>query len=99
MKYLLLLILQFTSLLADFYVKDFISDDNINFKNASYEEYKNKLLKEFTIKFNINTEKLKNETYYLTIISDKDFLISTNTNYEIINNTLVVKLDKNQSIQ
>lgn len=97
MKYLLLLILQFTSLLADFYVKDFISDDNINFKNASYEEYKNKLLKEFTIKFNINTEKLKNETYYLTIISDKDFLISTNTNYEIINNTLVVKLDKNQS--
>lgn len=98
MKYLLLLILFISNLQAHYFIKDYISEDNINFKEASFTEYKTKKIKEFTIKFKIDLEELKNRINYLTIVSDKNSLIYTNANYEIINNTMVIKLDSNQKM-
>lgn len=97
MKYLILFILLLSNLYSFDFIKDYISEDNINFKEASYQEYIAKNLKEFTIKFKINKENLRDKTYYLTIVSDKNSLIYTNTKYEIINNIIVVKLDKFQN--
>lgn len=52
MRYLILLFLFFSNLYSHFLLDDFISEDNLTFKKASFSEYKNKELKEFTIKFN-----------------------------------------------
>jgi signal transduction histidine kinase len=96
MQYLFLFILLLSNLSAHNFIQDYIAENHINYKKAYYEEYKNKQLKEFTIKFKIDLEKLENKINYLTIVSDKDSLIFTNTKYEIINDIIVVKLDKNQ---
>lgn len=99
MKSILFLILFFTNLYSNnfgYFIKDYISEDNINFRELKYEDYGNLILDEFTIKFELDFEKLENKTYYLTIVSDKDSLIYTNIKYEIINNIIVVKLDKFQ---
>ncbi|MFW0702955.1 sensor histidine kinase [Aliarcobacter butzleri] len=99
MKSILFLILFFTNLYSNnfgYFIKDYISEDNINFRELKYEDYGNLILDEFTIKFELDFEKLENKTYYLTIVSDKDSLIYTNIKYEIINNIMVVKLDKFQ---
>lgn len=96
MKYLILLFLFFSNLYSHFLLDDFISEDNLTFKKASFSEYKNKELKEFTIKFKVNLGKLKNETHYLAIVSNKDSLVHTNTQYEIINNVMLIKLDDKQ---
>ncbi|MDN5102799.1 hypothetical protein O8C99_06340 [Aliarcobacter butzleri] len=99
MKSILFLILFFTNLYSNnfrYFIKDYISEDNINFRELKYEDYGNLILDEFAIKFELDFEKLENKTYYLTIISDKDSLIYTNIKYEIINNIIVVKLDKFQ---
>ena len=93
MKYLLLLILFLSNIYCNDFIKDYISQDNINFQEASYEKFKTLKLKEFFIKFNLDLKPLKDKTYYLTIVSDKNSLIYTNTKYEIINNIIVVKLD------
>jgi len=97
MKKLLLLILFLSNLYGQYYIQNYISEDHSNFKEAFYEEYKNKQLKEFTIKFKIDLDKVQNKTNYLTIISDKNSLVFANTKYEIINDIIVVKLDKNQN--
>ena len=89
MKSILFLILFFTNLYSNnfgYFIKDYISEDNINFRELKYEDYGNLILDEFTIKFELDFEKLGNKTYYLTIVSDKDSLIYTNIKYEIINN-------------
>ena len=96
MKYLILLFLFFSNLYSHFLLDDFISEDNLTFKKASFSEYKNKELKEFTIKFKVNLGKLKNETHYLAIVSNKDSLVHTNTQYEIINNVMLIKIDDKQ---
>jgi signal transduction histidine kinase len=96
MQYLFLFTLLLSNLSAHNFIQDYIAENHINYKKAYYEEYKNKQLKEFTIKFKIDLEKLENKINYLTIVSDKDSLIFTNTKYEIINDIIVVKLDKNQ---
>ena len=96
MRYLILLFLFFSNLYSHFLIEDFISEDNLTFKEASFIEYENKEIKEFTIKFKVDLKKLENETYYLAIISNKDSLIYTNTQYEIINNVMVIKLDDKQ---
>ena len=75
MRYLLFFILSFSNLYAQYYIQNYIAEDHTNFKKASYNEYKNKQLKEFTIKFKIDLDKIKNETNYLTIVSDKDSLV------------------------
>jgi signal transduction histidine kinase len=97
MKKLLLLILFLSNLYGQYYIQNYIAEDHSNFKEAFYEEYKNKEVKEFTIKFKIDLEKVQNKTNYLTIISDKNHLVFANIKYEIINDTIVVKLDKNQN--
>ncbi|MCT7909727.1 sensor histidine kinase [Arcobacter lacus] len=99
MKSLIFFILFFSNLYAHnfgYFIKDYISEDDINFKELKYEDYQNVILDKFTIKFELDFEKLENKTYYLTIVSDKDSLIYTNVKYEIINNIIVVKLDKFQ---
>lgn len=99
MKSILFLILFFTNLYSNnfgYFIKDYISEDNINFRELKYEDYGSLILDEFTIKFELDFEKLENKTYYLTIVSDKDSLIYTNIKYEIINNIIVIKLDKFQ---
>ena len=97
MKYLILFILLLSNLYSFDFIKDYISEDNINFKEASYQESKSIQLKEFVIKFKIDLKKLQEKTYYLTIVSDKNSLIYTNIKYEIINNIIVVKLDEFQN--
>ncbi len=96
MKYLILLFLFFSNLYSHFLIEDFISEDKLTFKKIFYEEYKTKEVKEFNIKFKIDLKKLQNKIAYLTIVSDKNSLIYTNSNYEIINNIIVVKLDNKQ---
>ena len=89
MKSILFFILFFTNLYSNnfgYFIKDYISEDNINFRELKYEDYGSLILDEFTIKFELDFEKLENKTYYLTIVSDKDSLIYTNIKYEIINN-------------
>ena len=97
MKYLILLILFLNNLYCYDFIKDYISQDNINFQVASYDEAKTKELKEFFIKFDLDLKQLKDKTYYLTIVSDKNSLIYTNTKYEINNNIIVIKLDEFQN--
>lgn len=96
MKHLIFLILLFSNLFAEYYIKDCIAEDHINFKNASYEEYKNKKLKEFTFKFRVDLKQLKDKTNYLVIVSNRKFLVSSNVDYEIKNDLIIVKLDENQ---
>ena len=84
MKKLLILILFLSNLYGQYYIQNYIAEDHTNFKEAFYEEYKNKQLKEFTIKFKIDLEKVQNKTNYLTIISDKSSLVFANIKYEII---------------
>lgn len=96
MKYLLFFLLLLPNLYGNYYIQNYISENHIDFKEAFYEDYKNKELKEFTIKFKINLNKLKNKTNYLSIISDKNSLVFTNTKYEVINDVIFVKLDENQ---
>jgi signal transduction histidine kinase len=96
MQYLFLFILLLSNLSAHDFIQDYIAENHINYKKAYYEEYKNKQLKDFTIKFRLDLEKLGNKINYLTIVSDKNSLIFTNAKYEIINDIIVVKLDKNQ---
>ncbi len=97
MKYLLILSLFLCNLYCNDFIEDYISADNINYQEASYKKFKTKKLKEFFIKFKIDTEQLKDKTYYLTIVSDKNSLIFTNIKYEVINNIIVVKLDEFQN--
>ena len=96
MKYLILFTLFFSSLFSSDLIKDYVAEDHINFKDLSFFEYRNKQLSEFTIKFDVNLEQLKDETYYLTIVSDEKSLIYTNAIYETINDIMVIKLDKYQ---
>lgn len=96
MKYLILFTLFFSNLFSSDLIKDYVAEDHINFKDLSFFEYRNKQLSEFTIKFDVNLEQLKDETYYLTIVSDEKSLIYTNAIYETINDIMVIKLDKYQ---
>ena len=96
MKYLILFTLFFSSLFSSDLIKDYVAEDHINFKDLSFFEYRNKQLSEFTIKFDVNLEQLKDETYYLTIVSDEKSLIYTNAIYETINDIIIIKLDKYQ---
>jgi len=99
MKYLLL----FTLLILNLHASNVDKYDNIDsfvisesgspYKNITYEEYKKKKVKDFTIKFGINKESLKNKVYYLTIIADMKPLISTNAKYKIKDHMIVIKLD------
>lgn len=96
MKYLILFTLFFSNLFSSDLIKDYVAEDHINFKDLSFFEYRNKQLSEFTIKFDVNLEQLKDETYYLTIVSDEKSLIYTNAIYETINDIMIIKLDKYQ---
>lgn len=96
MKYLILFTLFFSSLFSSDLIKDYVAEDHINFKDLSFFEYRNKQLSEFTIRFDVNLEQLKDETYYLTIVSDEKSLIYTNAIYETINDIMIIKLDKYQ---
>ena len=96
MKYLILFTLFFSNLFSSDLIKDYVAEDHINFKDLSFFEYRNKQLSEFTIKFDVNLEQLKDETYYLTIVSDEKSLIYTNAIYETINDIIIIKLDKYQ---
>ncbi|RBQ29868.1 sensor histidine kinase [Aliarcobacter vitoriensis] len=78
------------------FIRDYVSENHVDFKDLQYSEYRNVVLDEFTIKFKLDLEQLGDETYYLTVISDKNSLVYTNVKYEIINSIIVVKLDKYQ---
>lgn len=93
MKYLILFTLFFSSLFSSDLIKDYVAEDHINFKDLSFFEYRNKQLSEFTIRFDVNLEQLKDETYYLTIVSDEKSLIYTNAIYETINDIMIIKID------
>ncbi|RXJ68913.1 histidine kinase [Halarcobacter ebronensis] len=76
----------------------YISEDFKTYKlltKYNYKEYDNVKLKEFSIKMVLKKDELKNETYYMSIISDFDSLIYTNVEYKRVNNIAIIKLDKN----
>ncbi len=94
MKHFLLFILFLSNLYSFDFIKDYISEDNIHFTPASYDEYKTKKIKEFTFKFKIDLENLKEKHSYLAIVSNTNALIYTNFKYETLNNTILIKLDE-----
>lgn len=99
MKYLLFFILLITTVNAsnvDKYdnIDSFvISENGSKYKNITYEEYKEKKLKDFTIKMGINKESLKEKVYYLTVIADMDSLLHTNAKYKLEDHMMIIKLD------
>ena len=99
MKYLLFFILLITTINAsnvDKYdnIDSFVISENGNeYKNITYEEYKKKKVKDFSIKIGINQESLKEKVYYLTVITDMTSLIYTNAKYKIEDHMMVIKLD------
>lgn len=75
--------------------KIFVSEDFINYKELNDKEYYNKKIKQFSIKIELNKEKLKTKDYYIIIVSDTDSLIYTNVKYIRQNHNMLIKLDKN----
>lgn len=70
-----------------------ISENGNEYRNITYEEYKKKKVKDFSIKIGINQESLKEKIYYLTVITDMTSLIYTNAKYKIEDHMMVIKLD------
>ncbi len=70
-----------------------ISEVNKEFKTITYDEYKKRVLKDFTIKLEVDKTTLKDKEYFLTIVSDIDSLKYTNVNYKINNHLMIIKLD------
>ncbi|MDX4028652.1 sensor histidine kinase [Aliarcobacter skirrowii] len=101
MKKLLFLFLLFTNSLSyninniDF-LTAYLSENDKDFKKLNFTEYINKYLKQFTIKFEINKNKILDKTYYLQIVSDKRSIVYSNVDYEIINSYIFIKIDKTQ---
>lgn len=79
MKKLLFLFLLFTNSLSyninniDF-LTAYLSENDKDFKKLNFTEYINKYLKQFTIKFEINKNKILDKTYYLQIVQIKEAL-------------------------
>ncbi|WP_418179690.1 7TM diverse intracellular signaling domain-containing protein [Aliarcobacter lanthieri] len=99
MKTIILLILLFSNMYSynyKLFIKDYVSEDHINYKELNNDEYRNKTLKEFSIKLELELDKIADKKYYLQIVSDRDSLVYTNVEYEIINSYKFIKLDKNQ---
>lgn len=99
MKHLIFFILFISNLYSyeyEWFIKDYVAEDHIHFKELRFRDYQDKILEEFTIKFELDLERLADNVYYLQIVSNKDSLVYTNVNYEIINNIIFVKLDKYQ---
>lgn len=99
MKYILFFILLITSLHSSDInkynnVSTFeVSEDNKEYKTITYQEYKKKKLKDFTIKIGINKATLKEEPFYLSIITNIDSLQYTNAKYIIKDHMIIIKLD------
>ncbi|MGA1932088.1 sensor histidine kinase [Arcobacter sp. YIC-464] len=97
------LLVFFILFLSNLFASDINKYENINsfkilyddegFKNITYKEYKNKKLKDFTIKLGVNKNTLLNKVYYLTIFDDKESLVSTNISYKNENQMKVIRLD------
>lgn len=99
MKHLIFFILFISNLYSyeyEWFIKDYVAEDHIHFKELRFRDYQDKILEEFTIKFELDLERLADDVYYLQIVSNKDSLVYTNVNYEIINDIIFVKLDKYQ---
>lgn len=99
MKHLIFFILFISNLYSyeyEWFIKDYVAEDHIHFKELRFRDYEDKILEEFTIKFELDLERLADNVYYLQIVSNKDSLVYTNVNYEIINDIIFVKLDKYQ---
>ncbi|WP_026808245.1 7TM diverse intracellular signaling domain-containing protein [Aliarcobacter lanthieri] len=93
---LILIVVNLYSYNSKWFMNVYISLNNIDFRYIKEADYKNLVTDEFTIKFELDLDKLADSEYYLQIVSDRDSLIYTNVEYEIINSYIFVKLDKNQ---
>lgn len=80
-------------------IKEFtISNDFITYKKFTTEDYRREeIFDKVSLKIDFNEDILKNETYYLVVISDIDSLVSTNADYVKKQNIITVKLDKNNT--
>ena len=99
MKKLLILMIFLTNLYSlDYksFIKTYVQTANKDFEELVYKDYYGVVLDEFTIKFKINLEKIEAKTYYLEVVSDKNSLIYANVDYEVVNDYIFVKLDKEQ---
>lgn len=74
--------------------KVYISEDFKTYKLAKYKDYKNKKVEQFSIKVELNKNKISEKTYYLSIVSDYDNLISTNIKYIKNPHQMLIKLDE-----
>lgn len=99
MKKLLILMIFLTNLYSlDYksFIKAYVQTANKDFEELVYKDYYGVVLDEFTIKFKVDLEKIGDKTYYLEVVSDKNSLIYANVDYEVINDYIFVKLDKEQ---
>ena len=78
-----------------FYSEDFKNYIEVKNEDEAYLLVKTKKVKNLSAKFEINKKELKDQVFYLTVVSNLENLVYTNAKYEIINKILVIKLDKN----
>ena len=101
MRYLIILsILCMHLFSADFFrtvIKEInISNDFKTYKKAQISDYRSiEKVKQISIKLNFNNKFLKNDKYYLVVISDIDSLIATNAKYTQKNKIVTILLDQN----
>lgn len=80
-------------------IKSFqVSEDFEIFKEFGkndFLEYKNKKVKKFAVKIELDKSVLKDKEFYLTVISDYEDLLFSNISYVKNNHILISKLDEN----
>ncbi|AXH13121.1 sensor histidine kinase [Halarcobacter bivalviorum] len=74
--------------------KVYISEDFKTYKLAKYKDYKNKKVEQFSIKVELNKNKISKKTYYLSVVSDYDNLLSSNIKYIKTPYQMLIKLDE-----
>lgn len=97
MKYIAFLLLFISSVYGNPYkaIQVLISENQHDYKIATYDEYKHKHVQDFVIKVKLDFSKLPKDEYFLTLVSNTNSLEYTNANYEIINNIMAIKLTEN----
>lgn len=100
MKYLLLLTIFFSNLYSADVNKYknidsfFVSKNQEAYKEITYKEYQKLEFEKFSLKLGVDKKTLKDKTYYLSIITDMDFLQSTNVKYKMNDHMMIIKLDE-----
>ncbi|AXH08802.1 7TMR-DISM-7TM domain-containing two-component system sensor histidine kinase [Malaciobacter halophilus] len=99
--FLILFVFSYSFVFADKFnlIKSFqVSEDFEIFKEfgkKDFLEHKNKKVKKFAVKIELNKSLLKDKKFYLTVVSDYENLLYSNISYIKNNHILISKLDEN----